>query len=396
VVALWVLARVRYPDRPAVSNAVPPLLTQLAPRATLTELAAESAQLRDRLGSALLSYAQGSPAAALRIRDDTAITWLPDEVRSWHGEDAAAGVVTLDRASGLAVVKVDPAGPVATPVPWTPRELGAPRYLLASIASGDAVALRPVFVAALQAVEAPAWSGPVWLAHPDANLSPGTFVFTTAAEIAGLVVPHERGTAIVPAQALFAHANRLLGRMTRPPGSIGVEAEWLTRDLAAATGARTGVVVSWIDPRGPAADGLVVGDVIEAADGQWVESLGQWTAKTARLSEGDRIVLGVRRQGEWRDVQLLAAPMQGPGAPAVLGLQLRSVAGAGTEVVQVERLSAGEAAGLLPGDVITRLGTIDAPTPAQMRQVFASTRPGDAVLIAFARGSTPRVAALRK
>lgn len=33
VAALWVLARLRFPDRPATANPIPPLLTQLAPRA---------------------------------------------------------------------------------------------------------------------------------------------------------------------------------------------------------------------------------------------------------------------------------------------------------------------------------------------------------------------------
>jgi hypothetical protein len=398
VAALWVLARVRYPDQPAAST-VSPLLTQLAPRAMLTELAAETAQLRVRIGPSLLAYAAGpAPAAALRIRDDTAVAWIgrgPGTADNDSGGEQPL-VKAHDRATGLAVVPVEAAAPMLPPMPWTPRELDSPRYLLATIVAGDSVALRPVYIAALQPIAAPAWSGVVWLAKPQADLQAGTLLFTTAAEIAGLVVPHGESVAIVPSDLLLATVNRLVARGRRPPGSIGVDAEPLTRDLAVATGARTGVILSWIDPQGPAAGQLVVGDVVEAVEGQWVESHAQWDARVARLGEGDRIVIGVRRQGEWRDVQLVAAPLRGPAAVPALGLELRNVAGAGSEVVHVERLSAAAAAGLQPGDIITLVGGIDAPSPAQVRQAFAGAAAGRGVIVAFARGTTPRVTTLRR
>jgi hypothetical protein len=46
VAALWVLARLRFPERPVTANPIPPLLTQLAPRASLEDLASEVAQLQ--------------------------------------------------------------------------------------------------------------------------------------------------------------------------------------------------------------------------------------------------------------------------------------------------------------------------------------------------------------
>ncbi len=49
LVALWVLARLRFPDTPATANAIPPLLTQLSPRPGFTDLASEVARVQSRL-----------------------------------------------------------------------------------------------------------------------------------------------------------------------------------------------------------------------------------------------------------------------------------------------------------------------------------------------------------
>ena len=49
VAALWVLARIRFPDLPATPNPVPPLLSQLATTPTFDGLAFEVSQLQVRL-----------------------------------------------------------------------------------------------------------------------------------------------------------------------------------------------------------------------------------------------------------------------------------------------------------------------------------------------------------
>lgn len=406
VVALWVLGRVRYPDRPATPNPVPALLTQLGPRFALDELAAESTRLRTRLGETILPVrAGGNTVSAIRVSDDTAVALLPggrgvhrrtddtartpaDGVTPTDGASAWSEphVVASDAATGLAVLRVGAAASAPLAL-WAPRALDQPRYLLATVASADAVALRPSFIAALRPVTTAAWSAPIWAIPPAPDLQAGSLVFTADAELAGLVVTHADGLAIVPAATLLADAQRVRQLPARTPGFLGIEVQALTGPLAAATGARTGVVVAWVDPGGSAAGQLAPGDVIEAVDGHWLESREHWEVRTARLAAGQPIVLGVRRQGEWRDVQLLAAPSV---KPLPLGLTLRRVTNAGSEVLQVARPSAGEAAGLEPGDVITLAGTYNAPTPAQVRDAFEAAA-GRPLLVAVSRGSSSRI-----
>jgi hypothetical protein len=81
VVALWVLARIRFPDQPA-GTPVQPLLTQLAPRPAFDNLASEIAQLRPRIEPLLIG-------SALRIRDDAAVTLLDSR---WQQIDGVVGV----------------------------------------------------------------------------------------------------------------------------------------------------------------------------------------------------------------------------------------------------------------------------------------------------------------
>src|ERR671918_398413 len=90
VVALWVLARVRFPDQPPPQNPVQPLLTQLTPRPTFADLASEVAALRPRL-------------EPLLVRDP---------------------------ASGLSLVRVESSS--ASPAALWPPEAGGPRYFIAS------------------------------------------------------------------------------------------------------------------------------------------------------------------------------------------------------------------------------------------------------------------------
>src|SRR5215207_9995460 len=60
LVALWVLARLRYPERLPTANPIPPILSQLSGRSGFTELETEVARAETRLASALLSVPAGT------------------------------------------------------------------------------------------------------------------------------------------------------------------------------------------------------------------------------------------------------------------------------------------------------------------------------------------------
>ena len=114
VAALWLLARIRFPERPVTPNPVPSVLSQLASGPKYDDLAGEIAQLHARLQpsllaldvpSAALGSLQTSPrTAAIRLRDDLAVTLVPPGSNRERWNDAT--ILARDAASGLAVVRV--------------------------------------------------------------------------------------------------------------------------------------------------------------------------------------------------------------------------------------------------------------------------------------------------
>lgn len=405
--ALWVLARIRFPDQPATPNPVPPLLTQITVGAKFDDLASEISQIQSRLDSYLLALGvppsgqdgatSGTPylPVALRIRDDAAVT-LFDTTKTSEHAGLGSPVIGSDAASGLAVVGVPTAPPLAREV-WSPQRLQRPRYLIASDVGREGVSLRPVFIGSLHPVAAPEWPGTIWAVPAQTELVPGSFVFTPDAALAGLVVEHQGGPAIVPGELLIAEANRLLSRPDASRGELGVEVQPLTPGLARATGAHGGVVVTWVDSQGAAAGALAVGDVVEVVDGETTSTARHWDVRMARLSAGQTIVLGVRRRGELHDLPLVAVAPPALAATPTLGLTMRrAIRGLGVEVVRVDRGSVASKAGLQAGDRITRIADIEAPTPAQVRRAFASTPDGRPVLVAVTRGEIHRVTTLEK
>jgi C-terminal processing protease CtpA/Prc len=65
---------------------------------------------------------------------------------------------------------------------------------------------------------------------------------------------------------------------------------------------------------------------------------------------------------------------------------MRVTSGVGTEVLSVEEGSAAMRAGIAVGDVLTRIGDIAAPTPAQVTRAFAAAK-DRALLVAITRGT---------
>jgi len=386
ILALWILARVRFPDQPAPTTPVQPLLTQLGAGASFDDLASELAEIRPRL-EALLA------GPALRVRADAALQWLDGAPGS---TDAAHGtVIGLDPATRLAVVRV-PLLPVPPPVPWRPGDLQQPRYLLAADPSAGAVAPRPVPVGPLVPTATPLWREPIWMLPAGTDLAAGTFVFTTDALLAGLVVDLAGRRAIVPGTLLLQEAERLLGSGVSVPGDFGIEVQALTPPVARATGAADGVVVTWVDPNGPSADTLAAGDVLETADGRPLATPLHWTARAARAPAGSMVTIRVRRGDDVRDLALIAAPGRPAPQSTGLGLTLRSVPGTGSAIVDVQAGSAADGAGLRAGDVITRAGDASAPSPAAVRRAFDRAPAGAAVLVAYTRNRAHAVTALDK
>jgi len=404
IATLWLLARIRFPERPVTPNPVPSVLGQLARGPNYDDLAGEIAQLQARLQPWLLVLGLPSPAhassqtslrpAALRLRDDLAVTLIPPGSHSERLKDRA--ILARDPASGLAIARVPLPGSTSPPVPWTPRQPQQARYLVASDVSRAGVSLRPVFVGSLDPIASPLWSEPIWSVPGRTDLMAGSFLFTSSAELAGLVMRHGGGLAIVPGGIVLAEAERLLATVPAPPGALGIEVQELTPAVASVAGALAGVVVTWIEADGAAKGQLSAGDVIEAVDGLALASRQAWDVRVARLEQGETLTLRVRRRGELREVKVTAGAAVPQPDPQSLGLTLRARPRIGAEAVRVESGSAAERAGLAAGDVITLVGELSAPAPAQVLRSFAAIGQGQRVLVAVTRGDTHFVTTLER
>jgi hypothetical protein len=403
VLAIFVLARIRFPDSDASPNPVTPLLDQLTPRARFADLASEIAALTPRVSARLQpiriesdagapSPAAGRVVTAFRIRDDIGILLLP----SGAGHlPSGVPLIGRSRGSGLSVIRLTSEAPVDPPASWTPDPLREPRYLMATAPGVGTISLRPMLVGALASTESVVWPGTLWRLPRRTDLEPGSFLFTPEGQLAGMAVDLDNAPAIVPADVLVAEAARLIAAGLTPPGYLGFEVVPLTASLSRATGVESGVVVSWVDRQGPARDALQIGDVIERADGAPLLNPDEWQARVDRLGPAEAVALVVRRANEARDVRVVGvAP---PVAPprTLLGLDLRRVPG-GAEIVRIERHSAAEAARLQPGDIIVRISAVDAPSPAAVRRAFMSAAAGQPLLVAITRGESHHVLTLEK
>lgn len=401
LLALWVLARIRFPGQPVNPNPIPSLLSQLSSVPRFANLAGEIAELQSRLANSWLAIpvsaaddtVEDGPRRlpAIRLGNDQAIVLLG------RGDQVAndADVIAADRVTGLAVIRAESESVPAGIPPWMPQSLDDPRYLMATVSMSGGVSLRPVLVGSLLEVRSPAWPGAIWLVPEGTDLTPSAFVFTTSGEIAGLVVREPIGLAIVPWDIVAAEAGRILSLERTSAVDLRVEVRPLTSALMRATGATQGVVVAWVDARGPLAKRLAVGDVIESLNSQPILHTRDWEVASSRLRVGDA-TLRVRRQGKQVDLAVSLPVADLSTADNSLGLGMRDVPGVGTTILRVDPQSAASLARLQEGDLITLAGTITAPTAVQMGNVFRSARTGEAIMLAITRGRTHLVVGLVK
>lgn len=396
IAVLWLLARVRFQDLPDAPSPIPAVFSQLANSPRYDDLAGQLAQIQSRVQPSLLILDAPAPAprsVAIRLRDDFVVSHLAPATPARPSNDAT--MMARDPASGLAVASSMSAASMPLPLPWTPRRLPQPRYFFATRVHGDNVSLYPVFIGSLTPIATPLWSDQVWAAPPGTPLVPGALLFTTDAELAGLVVALDGEAMIVPIALVLAEAERMLSAPPNVGGFVGVEVQALTPPLAALTNSPAGVVVTAVAADGPGAGRVQAGDVIESARGAALPTPQHWHVRAARLAPGETLALQVRRGGELREIELVAASSSTPESP-LLGLALRASPPAGAEVVRVDRGSAADRAGLAVGDVITVIADVQAPSPAQVVRAFTLTNQGQRVLIAVTRGDAHFVAALAR
>ncbi len=203
IVALWVLARVRFPDRPAPQNPVQPLLTQLTPRPTFADLAAEIAALRPRLDPLLVAVRQCPGCASGTMSQSSGL------IRRSKTRRRAELLFRYDRASGLSLMRVARRS-APPPALWSPR-------LAARDTSSHRRCRRPA-----SRFDRSTWPRLRRSTVRDGRDRSGSSRSSPTSRQARCSLPRKpncrsrrrpwRGRALVPAATVLAEAARLLGR----------------------------------------------------------------------------------------------------------------------------------------------------------------------------------------
>jgi hypothetical protein len=360
--ALWLLARLRFQDKPATAVPVVPVLAQLRPQSSYDDLAHLVSNLRPRVAAAIAVGARG--VAALRI-----------------GRDTGVGVAL----SHFELVQL-PEADVPSITAWNPRIVDYPRYLLAAEFVDEHLSLRPVFVGSLVTVESRLWNGSIWRLPPRVGLWPGTFVFTLDGLLAGLTIEDGGALSLIPGSLVLESAARITEHALKVPGDLGIEVQQTPLGLA----------IARVDPDGPANDALTATEVVEALNGQSVATIADWDAHARTITAGDRVMLRVRSGRETRDVAIVAVTVVYPPEDPSLGLRLRNVARTGVAVLSVEPRSRADRAGIHPGDLITVINGLKSPTAAHVTRMFEALPSGGMVLAAVTRGDTYHVVAIER
>jgi PDZ domain-containing protein len=401
---LWLLARIRFPDRVQTANPVSPVLAQLVPRSAFDDIASAVAQLEPGLSTVMVAVdvrrrderSAARTVPALRFRDGLALTLMDPNTTPAGGAAENSGEAGRDPATGLTVVRVAD-GAITTSDAWSPRQPESPGFLLAAGVQYERISLRPVFVGSLYAIESPAWEGRLWALPANTGLAAGDFVFNVDGSLAGLAVAVADGLAIAPADMIVAIAQRVTRETTEVAGYLGIAVQPMTPGIAAATGASGGgVIVTWVDPRGPAAPQIRVTDVIEAVGGEALASVEHWNARLARLRAGQPVALAVWTRGGIRDIQITAVPQLSQPRTEALGLTLAAVRPGGVEVTSVQDASAGFRAGFHVGDVITLIGDTQSPTAGQVARAYSTAPDGARLLVGITRGGMHQVLVLER
>ena len=399
LLTLWILARLRFPERPPSPNPVAPVLTQISPPTSFAGLAQETARVEQRIAPLLSVVTWQAPGddharayPAWPWRSDLAIAMVP----SASALKVREPIKAIDPPTGLALVTVAHSQE-PTAALWTPDRLDVPRYFFAATAAASRPAVAPVYVSSLEPRRSPAWSMDIWRVPAATGLAPGALVFTAAGEWLGMVAEENGDTLIVPAMALFDLATRLSQPRT-PPGSLGFQIQQMDAKLAAEIGVArgSGVIVAWIDPHGAAANVLASGDVIEALNGAGTPTAFAWHVHSSRLGAGQNATLKVRRAGELQDVTLVVPPASAVPSSTELGLTLVRAPGVGSRITRVAPRTAGDRAGLKAGDIVTNAGDDAEPPPDLVRRIFERTADGGAVVLGIRRGDTHRLVVLTR
>jgi hypothetical protein len=401
VLMLLLLAQFRFPEeatRPTAEPAPAPL-ERLAARATYDELAGIMADLERRLAPSITPTAQETERGvfwlpAIRLAGDRAVAVMPSGASLVPDASGEAPVAILHRYSrrDLVVLQVQN-GASAVPLVTTTLRSG-PRYVAVLEATDRGPVVRPVYIGRTELLSHPEWPEPVLSVGAVQQVVPaGAAIFSLDGGFMGLVSGSGPQVTVVPADTL-----RTL--VVSPPaslpasGAVPFEVQRLSPSLARATGASSGVVVSYVWPAAPSPP-VAPGDVIQSVDGTAVTNVADFAQAVESRPPGTLMKLSILRRGETVSISVPAVdPASRAQATDDVGLTLRTVPRAGVEVVAVRPGSAAARAGLRRGDLVISLDGSDAPTAAELTRALRTLDEKKPVLLTVDRGGDPTIIAV--
>ena len=396
---LLLLAGFRFPEKvspPAIPATPAPPLERLAARATYAELARVLAGLQSQIAPRLVTLRRHAPAdgagpiqvPAIRISDTRALALVGStlEADAFDRSPEVQGIIALDEPRGLALVSVAPGSMTGVSSGDVPA---GPGYAVAVDAGPNGPGVRPFYYGRVDRVTAAGWDQPVLRFSALQHVPPaGSAIFLLDGSFVGLGTAEADAFVVVPDALLQGAAARLQAEGTIAVVDIGADVAPLTSELQAALSADSGVVVTHVRNDGPAAGVLETFDVLQGIDGRDIRSIDDFRAAMTRLRPGQPFPLALRRRAEPLSVTLDPSTNQArtEHGPRPLGLDLRALSGVGSEVVRVVPRSAAARAGVVPGDVITMIDGVKAPSPAAIERAFRGLD-RERLVLAVQRGS---------
>ncbi|UYG06614.1 DegQ family serine endoprotease [Halomonas sp. M4R1S46] len=220
----------------------------------------------------------------------------------------------------------------------------------------------------------------------------------------------------IPIDVAMDVANQLREQGYVSRGWLGVSIQPVSEDLAESFGMEQakGALIAELDSSGPAAEGgLEAGDVILEVNGQKVDHSTTLPRLVGDTAPGEEVELSVLRNGQRETITVEvgewpnAGPGQADGDPVRLGIAVQPLNEMekrrlgiehGVRVVKVDPTGHAAAAGILPGDVLVRLGNQPVEGPEQLKEMLANlpddqpvpvllNRDGQAYFVAFRLGN---------
>lgn len=384
----------------------------------------ENGQVQESLGSGFIVDSKGYIITNNHVIDKADKIYVklatdPDN----EDPGRPARVIGVDKATDLAVIKID----ASTPLPtvkmgnsdddhthvgdWV-EAIGSPFALQQTVTAG-------IISAKNRTIEQGAAGQFQHFIQTDAAINPGnsggpllnmngeviginTAIYTQSAGYQGI------GFAM-PSDTVVAVYNDLIGpshKVTR--GSIGIQfKEGLSASVNRMYGFKNGVIVSQVQPGGPADKaGLKAGDIITTVDGRGIKDGDDLVNDIASRRPGSTIRIGYIRDGKPMDATVtigdrdkVFADMTNPqpqgseqgetgAGEAKLGVVVHEIAPAmaakihtsGVIIDSVRTGSFADLQGLVPGMVITHVNRQATPSKDQFDAVVSKLKSGDDVV----------------